>query len=245
MALIQCEELVPEVYVNESRDFQLLCRVFNTLLNSSKWYTDGIIHSIDTNIISNRLLELLKTYVGFFSNQTIDNDSLRMILKAFPYLIKYKGSRKGIEEAIYLFLKTQDIKTQSYILITNKEIVPPSTLEDVYSIEIGIKSFEKIDITILRELIRYVVPTGYLLKFVLYNDQQAFSNFVIKNQANIVVISKNYNSMVASSYDGESPISLQNVPNNGINTQSVDTVDIINSANDTEDTYETEEYKDY
>lgn len=235
MALIQCEELVPEVYVNESRDFQLLCRVFNPLLNSSKWYTDGIIHSIDTNIISNRLLDLLKTYVGFFSNQTIDNDSLRMILKAFPYLIKYKGSRKGIEEAIYLFLKTQDIKTQSYILITNKEIVPPSKLEDVYSIEIGIKSFEKIDITILRELIRYVVPTGYLLKFVLYNDQQAFSNFIIKNKANIVVISNTYNSMVAGT--GEQ--------SNNINTQSVDTVDIINSANDTTNAYETEEYKDY
>ena len=84
--------MTPQVYSEESRDFQLLCRIGDFAFNEVKYETDSITNIINTDKIKDNILPLLQTKVGFFSNTTsLTSDELRLVLKIFPYIIKLKS----------------------------------------------------------------------------------------------------------------------------------------------------------
>ena len=119
MAVLRFQDRVPGVYVNESRDFQVMCRVLDCLINGVKFDIDSITDIIDTNLCDVKLLELLQTKLGFFTSAKISDDDLRYILTAFPYLVQQKGSLSSLEGAIYLFLKINKLQTDVYLNVSN------------------------------------------------------------------------------------------------------------------------------
>ena len=46
--LFRTQDNVPEIYVNESRDFQLLCRLKDVMINGVKYAIDSINHTSNT-----------------------------------------------------------------------------------------------------------------------------------------------------------------------------------------------------
>ena len=160
--MFRTKDNVPEFYVNHSRDFQLLCNLKDVVFNGVKYNIDSIRHTANTMEMNNKLLHLLKSKVGFFSDFDIPEDQLRIILAAFPYIIKNKGSIKGIKYAIYTWFRLTRSSGQLMSIITDNTN---------YTITININTYPK-DLDILNELLRYIIPTGYLIN---YNFGQNYS----------------------------------------------------------------------
>lgn len=154
---LRLQNNVPEIYVNESRDFQLLCRLYDCIINGVKFDIDSIQHITDTSHCNSRLLDLLKTRLGFFNDKNIYSDDMRFVLEAFPYIIKYKGSKKGIIETLCLFMKINGFNSESVLTIDNEN----------YIIKIGIGA-PVTNTEILDEVLKYIIPTGYTYEYYFY-----------------------------------------------------------------------------
>ena len=48
MSIINVQEMTPQIYTEESRDFQLLSRLYDCVFNGMKFDTDSIVELIDT-----------------------------------------------------------------------------------------------------------------------------------------------------------------------------------------------------
>lgn len=101
--MFRLENNVPHIYVNESRDFQLLCRLFDAAFASVKYSTDSLTHASDTAVCNDALLDLLRYKVGLFSPLSCTKDQLRMIIESFPFMIRTKGSIQSVSAVLNLF----------------------------------------------------------------------------------------------------------------------------------------------
>lgn len=150
---------VPEIYVNESRDFQLLCRLYDSANQGIKYRTLKMLDMLTASSIDNRILSLLADRVGFKYNGYIDDKVLRYIVAAFPYIIKNKGTKLGVEQAIITVLKAENSVDLPYVSIDNDyytiDIITPISLYNQHALE---------------ELLKYIIPTGYI-----YNITRGYS----------------------------------------------------------------------
>lgn len=195
MKLIRTQDNVPYVYPNESRDFQLLCRLYDTVLNGTKGDADLIQYITDTQFCNARLLQLLQTKLGFFTASDITDDELRTVLEAFPTIMKNKGSLKAIKQSLYVFLKIWHLNTDIDIEVINKDPNTP------YTIRVGIQSSWR-DTTILDELFKYILPTGYLFEYIFYSSVKNSTRIVSAPNAKVLYIEDTVNSQIRhDSYD--------------------------------------------
>lgn len=134
--IIYFDEKVPEYYVKDSRDFQVLTRLLTLMLNSAKVEADSLLYLNDPILISNNLLSLMQTKVGFWTNYTFTDDEIRTVCDCFCQIVREKGSRNGIVKAIEAYVRTLGISAKFDILIINKDVDG----KPVYNIDIGINS---------------------------------------------------------------------------------------------------------
>ena len=234
--LIYFDEEFPSYYMNGSRDFQLLARLLTLMLNSGKVEADSLLYLNDALLISDRLLPLLQTKVGFWTNREFTNDELRLVCDVFDLLVRKKGSRDGIVEAIEIFLKTINLSTNFDILIVNKD----GFGNNVYEIQIGINSTYRDD-TLLREILKYILPTGYILSIFFYDflhiddrekETLQYSDYVIvsseSNYRSSMIRGSYYNSNNQAWTTGE--IDISDVDNGRRLIQSIDMTTISNSS---------------
>ena len=157
--MIRLQDNVPAPYINESRDFQLFLRLYDCLMNGVKFDIDTMIYLFDPFKVNNRMLELLASKVGFFPKIHLNDMMMRYIIAAFPYLIKYKGSKRGIEGAIATILKADNIYAKYTVSIYNNSVTG-SMVGDDHVIQILIDTpYDKVA---LQELLNYICPIGYL-----------------------------------------------------------------------------------
>ena len=194
MSVFRVQDKTPEVYTSTSRDFQLIGRLYDCIINGVKFDADSILDNINTDNIDSRLLKLLQTKIGFFSSKDITDESLRYILKAFPEIIKHKGSIKSIRQAVCTFLKLNGIKSTIYINKTNNSLSNP------YTIEIGID--DTITNTyILDEILKYILPTGYTIMYTYHKDFDNM-NLVLESKigASIIIVKDSVSSLLRGNY---------------------------------------------
>lgn len=152
--LIRMQNNVPETYVNQSRDYQLLCRLYDVVMNGVKYNIDALGNITDNAHIQSNLLSLLQTKVGFFESEVTD-DKLRYLLDAFPYIMKNKGSLKGIEQVLNVYLKMNHINTPVQVFVNTQDC----------TIIVTIKSNVILDTKIIEDVMNYVIPTGYSVEY--------------------------------------------------------------------------------
>lgn len=220
MSIIRLQNNTPPVYTEESRDFQLLCRIYDCIINAVKLDIDSIPTIVDTSQCLSSILPLLQTKVGFFTENTLQDKELRYAIEAFPYIVKKKGSREGIIECLNLFLQVNNILKSSQVIITNESI----NKEDEYTIKILIESEVK-DISLLEELIKYIVPTGYLVSYIFTDTQKLdIQNYDNISAADIVIIDNNTNSSLRK----KSVVYTENAAANRM-INAIDTVEVVGS----------------
>ena len=165
MNLFRLQNNVPPTYVEQSRDFQLFCRLYDTIFNGVRFDIESIPNIIDPMKISDNLLSLYATKVGFYTNNDIDNNVLRYILSAFPIAIRNKGTKLGIEQAVAAILKAENSTDRVEINIWRY-----NDSDFDYSIDI-LTPIEIYNKTALKEFLKYIIPAGFKYRIQPYNKE--------------------------------------------------------------------------
>ena len=175
--LFKLEENVPDIYVEMSRDFQLLCRVYNILVNSNIITQSKIRQQLNIEQIDDKLLKLLAGRLGFNSDNYIPTKVMRSILLQFPSMIKNKGTKVGIEQAIKSVIKqTSNVNNVqvSNITIATGEIKVMVASDDASAV----------DMSYLSNVLKYVVPIGYTVTIAIEetenNPQRDIDNNIVQ-----------------------------------------------------------------
>lgn len=168
--IFRLDDSVPRIYVNESRDFQMLCRLFTYGLNSPKYEAETL-HYLNSGMLTNdRLLTNLCEKTGFMDGVSIKGEYLRFITENFGRLVRDKGAETGICNAVYLYLLMYNLATACYVQCDRR----------TYTIHIGIKSAVK-DIQVLYTILKYIVPTGWILDIFFYAEMQIWQGYAYKD----------------------------------------------------------------
>lgn len=184
--MFRLQNNVPEVYVNESRDFQLFCRAYDSVFGGVKFSIDSLLRSSSVQECDSRLLELLRTKLGLFSDFEFEEQDLRFILSVFPILIRYKGSYTALHhveklfERIYTRSITFDYCSFHHVLrVTLEETIDATTT------------------SLLKELLKFLLPAGVLIEFDFFNKEK-FEELQILSQLPV-----NYNYKVIRAVVGK------------------------------------------
>lgn len=157
--MLDCINFVPHIYTKESRDMQFFLKLLELVVNSSKLNADSITNAYTPTKCPNRLLGLLATLYNYNSLYDITDSDLRIILDNYNFLTKYKGTRKGIEQAISIVVRlTGELATSfAYDILKYDEQGKP-----VYIIRVSIDG--EYSRRYLQELMNVVMPVGFLLE---------------------------------------------------------------------------------
>lgn len=190
---------VPDVYVKQSRDFQLMCDLFDLVNNGVKFDIDTIMDLSDTELCRESMLPYLQKKLGFNLSKEITSENLRKILKSFPYLVNYKGSKMGIEKAIALFLHVIYSDCAHTVTIYNN--VSSDSILGPYVINVELKDRVLKQLHILQDLLKYIVPCGYKVHYDLqYYVDDMKTHIHPKNTVNIIVVDEDFGSAVRKAY---------------------------------------------
>lgn len=149
--MIKLQNLTPEVYYKESRDFQLLGRLFDLVLNAVKTDADLLYNLPLSTNSDEKLLELLALTLGFKPKHQYNARNLKAVCSVFSEILRNKGSIKAIKIACEALFNSMDISQQlDYDFTKDKD----NTELNLYiAQDFG-------DITLLNDLLSYVLPAG-------------------------------------------------------------------------------------
>lgn len=153
--MIDIRKSVPEVYYNQSRDFQAIARSFEVLFNYLKTNADILKGFPFSENFDVKLLTLLAYTIGFESKHNYNTKDLFNLCSTFAELLKNKGSQKSIELAIITLLNAQAIK-QEYGIAADNDDAHNLVITLPYAIQ---------DLVLLEDLFDYILPSGFTYSF--------------------------------------------------------------------------------
>lgn len=171
--MFRVENNVPEVYVRESRDFQLFSRLYDLVVQSTRFSIDSLESVSDTMRCNDTLLPLIAKKVGFFTDLKLTSNADRQILSAFPYIINYKGSLKGIKLAANVFEK-----------VMNTKVTVNTDEEDNSRVTIVFDKYTP-DVNLLYSLLEYIRPTGLIIDYMVQNKMKFDTDYETYDQVSI------------------------------------------------------------
>ena len=186
--MIKLQNLTPEVYYKESRDFQLLGRLFDLVLNAVKTDTDLLYNLPLSTNSDEKLLELLALTLGFKPKHQYNAKNLKAVCSVFSEILRNKGSIKAIKIACEALFSAMDISQKlDYDFTKGKD----NTELNLYiAQEFG-------DITLLNDLLSYILPAGMscniIREFHILTDSNTnigISDLVTKTKINTIETSK-------------------------------------------------------
>lgn len=172
--MFRTQDNVSNNYINQSRDFQLISRLYDLTYNSSRYNISKMLDLNDPYRIPDNLLPLLATKVGFFTEKTIPTDLMRNILATFSEAVKNKGTMKAVGLALIAVLNYENKPHNSYSIeyenSTNRLVI--SLINDIENREA------------LSEYLRYVLPCGCIFKLQIIEElPKIFSTLSISDKA--------------------------------------------------------------
>ena len=167
--MIRAQELVPDYYVEKSRDFQVLCRLFDFVLNSVRYNTNSMQSLTDTKSVKDTALPLVGDKFGIYDKDAYSN---REMLEALPEAIKHKGSLLSVNILINAFLISMGI-FQYAMAFNVKDEKTKDEVEQIlnrkvrnHSIVIVLSSFPSLtNLHILDTYLKMVIPTGLAVEY--------------------------------------------------------------------------------
>lgn len=155
--MIQLQNYTPEVYYNESRDFQFLGRLFDVVLNSIKTNAD-LIYALPISTNSDdQLVDLVSLTLGFKSKHNYNVQQLVALCNSFANIIREKGSIASIINAANALLNAEGISE-----LPSYEFAKLADNEEEYDYTklIVFLPQELTDINLFKDLLLYILPAG-------------------------------------------------------------------------------------
>lgn len=168
--MIRCQELVPDYYIEESRDFQVLCRLYDYTFNALKYNSDTMMSLTNTKLAKDTVLPLIGDKFGIYDKHSYAN---REMLTALPTAVKNKGSLHSVKILLNAYLDSLNIfdyavayhskdqkSADEVSAMLSREIKP-------YTIVIVLSTSPKlVDLHVLDEYLRMVIPCGMIVEYV-------------------------------------------------------------------------------
>lgn len=152
--MIRLKNSVPNVYSNASRDFQLLCHLFDIVLNDTKSKSDDLYY-LPSGIDNQRVTEILASTLGFTLKRNYDKDQLAALISILPALMRLKGTKRAVDLVGNALIKSSGLTGKGNFICE---------LNGDYELTAYIPS-EISDTTLFRDLLPYILPAGVSCKF--------------------------------------------------------------------------------
>lgn len=167
--MFRISEKVPEVYMKESRDFQILPRIDDLLFLGEHYDISTIQELNNPKKCRNSCLKYLAEKVGFYTDKYIPDNVLINIISAFRTALKNKGTDLGIQQAVIAILKAENSIDPPKIIYTRSD----SSLQYYEQYTINIYTPIKIiNEVALREFLKYIIPAGYNYNIYAYDSSE-------------------------------------------------------------------------
>ena len=163
--MIKLENLTPEVYYKQSRDFQFIGRLYDLVLNSVKTNSDLLYSLPISDNSSDELLDLMAMTLGFKAKHNYNTNQLRAICASLPKIMKNKGNVQAVILACQALLNSEGITHP-----LDYEVSKDSLNLDLFIPQ------DLTDINLLTDLLDYILPAGMLCnitrEFRLHSEAQ-------------------------------------------------------------------------
>ena len=150
-------KLTPSIYSEQSRDYQLIARLYTALYNMNRMYVDGI--DVWEKNSPDNVLPLKASTLNFRPRHTWDKDSLQAVISCFKYLTRYKGTSKAIQLILNILLRVNNISGEYSSLFTFENNL--LTLSIPYQLS---------SIGIVQDLLDYILPAGCAYRLRVYKE---------------------------------------------------------------------------
>lgn len=165
--MFRISEKVPEVYMKESRDFQILPRVDDLLFLGEHYDISTMQELNNPKKCRNSCLKYLAEKVGFYTDKYIPDNVLINIISAFRTALKNKGTDLGIQQAVIAILKAENSIDPPKIVYTRGDNSLPYYEQYTINIYTPIKIINEVA---LREFLKYIIPAGYNYNIYAYDS---------------------------------------------------------------------------
>ena len=189
--MIKTQYQVPSNYSNESRDFQLFGHLYDAVFNDVKMKANLILNNPLNKNTDKKLLELAARTLGFIPKHNYDDKNLYNICSAFKEIVKYKGTIKSINLAIYALLNAQGLEGTDYSIEKDDN--------DSNSLKIILPGNTQ-DVILLEDIMEYILPVGCIYSIVNYDAEETYAtkitsqdevtNASIKEFLNNIIVNK-------------------------------------------------------
>lgn len=178
MNKIKFQELTPDVYYKQSRDFQFIGRLFETTLNSAKTNTELLKGLPLSDNSDESLIDLMALTLGFKLRHHYNVKQLTSLCHAFSIAIRNKGNITSILMAIQALLNAEGIKEESSYSIAGQKLILfiPESLSDI---------------TLLKDLLDYILPAGMSCEIVREFGLSAVATTEATTKSNVVPYGNN------------------------------------------------------
>lgn len=153
--LIDVTKLTPRVYSNHSRDFQVIARLFNSVLNSNLLNSQLIATLGLDEDFDDELADLLLMTLGIPVVHDYNTRQVLAVCKAFAEVRRHKGSVRALETLLNTLLHVEGITESGHVTVS----------EDKTTIEIWVPA-NLSDITLFNDLLRLLLPAGMTSKII-------------------------------------------------------------------------------
>ena len=174
--MFRLQDNVPNIYVDNSRDFQLFCRLYDCINNGVKSDIDTVINLNVPFKANEKVLNLLALKVGFITDKYIEASLLRWIIATFPWALKFKGSIYGIKLAINTIAKYENIKQTPVVQVDSLQKIVTINTYQLFKNKVA-----------LEEYLKYIMPTGYSYEISLIVGEH--NNITITNTNELLYFS--------------------------------------------------------
>lgn len=164
MALIKTYKSVPTVYTHQSRDFQTIGHLYEAVFNASKLPADMVDKMVPGSDFDERLIDLSSTTRGFTTKHKYSSKDLSMILSSFASLLKIKGTKKAIDSAINILLRSQGI-SDPYKWLDDADNLEINAQKKRFNLGLSDRIADKV---LLYDLFDYILPFGFTYRIVNY-----------------------------------------------------------------------------
>ena len=200
--MIRCQELVPDYYIEESRDFQVLCRLYDYTLNSLKFNIDTMQSLTNTRLVKDTVLPLVGDKFGIYDRHSYTN---RELLTALPGAVKNKGSLNSVKLLLNAYLESLNIFDYA-VAYYSKDEKSAKEVSDIlrrninpYTIVIVLSTSPKfVDLHVLDEFLKMVIPCGMIIEYVFGNSDFELDKFKYSENVFMYFVKDNEQSIIKS-----------------------------------------------
>lgn len=161
--MIKTRKLIPNIYYDKSRDFQVLGKTYDIIFNYLKTNTD-LLRENSLEILEDKTLtNLLASTLGFKVKHFYDNEQLAAICSIFLECLKNKGNLRSIKLVLNLL---------NHIERCDEECVVTRDAENPTLLNIYIPP-KITDITLFEDILDYILPAS--LSYHIRKDQKISS----------------------------------------------------------------------